>query len=132
ILAILEIATEENIDHFVLTASGACPADQSVAVQRVRGFLDEVEAEIDADRRAKIADRVAHFLCALCTEFLFEIGFAIHTALRNGRVELEGAPDKGDTFAAMDLQRLIEPLLADIAPGTDGVGDDVELHLRPP
>src|SRR5690606_9494378 len=132
VLAILEIAAEENIDHFVLAAGGTCPADQPVAVQRVWRFLDEVEAEIDADRRAVIADRVTHFLCALGAEFLFEIGLAIDTARRNGGVELEGAPDNADAFAAVNLKRLIEPFLADIAPGADCVGDDVELHLRPP
>src|SRR5690606_7326442 len=109
VLAILEIAAEENIDHFVLAAGGTCPADQPVAVQRVWIFLDQVGAVLDAVRLAVYAYRVNQCRCVLGAEFLIEIGLAIVNARRKAGAVREGAPDNAQDFAAVNLARLIEP-----------------------
>src|SRR5262249_45135072 len=53
---------------------------------------------------------------------------AVDALGRHVGIELEGIPDHGETELLLveDLQRLLEMALADVAPGTDRIGDDVD------
>jgi len=55
----------------------------------------------------------------------------IHAGSRQGRIELERAPADVEGDAAAELfECAFEPVLTDIAPGADDVGDDVEAGAR--
>ena len=56
-------------------------------------------------------------------------GGQLVAVLRRGRVQLEGAVDHLDLVAVRESgQRGLEAALADVAPGTDDVGPDLDLH----
>jgi len=104
----------------------------AVPAQRIRRALDTIKTKCDADRRTEVANGVADFLCPLGSELLFHVGLAVDAAFGDRCVELEGAPGQYDIVTAMHRQRLVETLLADIAPRADRIRDDIELHFQPP
>jgi len=61
-------------------------------------------------------------------EFLFQIGLAIDAFARNPRVEKIGPPAHLDRDIRAKRQGLFQPALADEAPRTDDIGDDLDRH----
>ena len=88
-----------------------------------------LEMEFDADRCCGLGDTLVHLPGALEGA---ELGDAVLLAVdalgRHLGIELEGVP--GDREAELvllqDVERALELALADVAPGTDGIGNDVD------
>ena len=55
---------------------------------------------------------------------------SIHALGWDARIELVGAPDDVDPFTDTGGEGLIQPTLADKAPGADQVGEDLQVHVQ--
>src|SRR6185312_8420380 len=105
-------------------------ADQAVRVERVGLALDLVESEIDADRFADIDHHPASFLDQLGrAEFLDVELFGRDTAGRHIGIELERPPRLLHRQVGTHRQRALETPLADEAPGTDYVDENIDSHV---
>src|SRR5437867_11326286 len=104
-------------------------------VARVRLPFDPLELEGDTDLRADGSHSGVDFCRPrLAAEFLLEIRHTWNTLHRQIRVELERMPADGGReirlAGAQSRQRGFELALADVAPGADNVGDDVDKKRR--
>ncbi len=104
------------------------PAQQTVRVKGIGADLHRIEVEPDAAFKAKVRQ---HLMCAvngsLTSEFRSQMGLVIDAFRRNVRIELVGPPVDLDGDLAFKIgDRLLDACLAEIAPGTDNIGDDVD------
>ena len=127
VAALDEIGLEQGLLHRVLHARLAGPVDHAMRIERVDRAGDALEVEIDPLRPARLGQPLVHRVDrSLSAELLGEIGAAVEAARRNAGIELEGMPAHDDIVVGAFAQRGLEPALADVAPGTDDVGDDVD------
>ena len=107
-------------------------ADQRTSrwgIESVRRLCNLVEGECDALAFALGADGVAHRGGArTVAEFRLEIGAAVDALAWDGRVEPIGTPEDVELDVRAHRHRAADPPLADEAPGTHCVGDDIDLH----
>ena len=97
-----------------------------MSVERIGRAFDLVESEGKADLRAEPREVVMRGLQpAALAEFFLHVLFAVEPALGNRRVELIGPPAHGDGPRILRERRL-EAFLAEIAPWTHDVADDVD------
>ena len=100
-----------------------------MGVQRVRRLGDFVEGKIDTLARAFAADRIAHRAGARAVaELGLEVGTPVDALARDGGIEPVGPPEDLRLNVGPHRQRPVDAALADKAPGTHSVGDDVDLH----
>lgn len=100
-----------------------------MAIQRVGRGADALEGEGNAFLQAGGGDLLVQRVDArLAAEFLHQILLAVLALRRDRRVELIGLPAQGNGNVRQARQRLFQPPLADIAPGADHVGNDVDGH----
>ena len=134
VLGAQEIGVEQGLDDRVLarlTLLGllAGVADQAVRIDGVGRVFHALEGKIDALGLAGRADLVVDRLgVAGAAELELEILAPVHAAGRHVRVELEGAPVDRQVRLRPLGKGALQPALADEAPGTDRVGEDVDVH----
>ena len=127
VAAILEKGTEQAGHNLVDQTDIIGPADHAVGVERMRSALDGGKVEMDAFFKPDRGNALVHFdNFVRIAEFLQHIELPVDPAHRNGRIELIGPPaDFGGDLGAQ-CQSLFQPLLADIAPRADHIGNDVD------
>ena len=129
ILAILETGDEQAFHHIVLDARRFGPMHQAVGIERVGPPADGGEIERNAFLFALGGDDGVHFGdLAAVAELGLHIGIAGHAFGGDTGVQPEGPPFhiKGDMRT--HGQRPCQTALADEAPGTNGVGNHINLH----
>jgi hypothetical protein len=130
-LAFDEVPGHETLFQLVLLAELARVVDETVSVERVTGTRF-VEVEIEPDGCGVGRDaRLGRFGVGTAHPVLgSEALDGIAVARRRGiGIELEAAPDDIDVVAMRELrQRGFEAALADVAPGTDDVRPDFDVH----
>src|SRR5262249_12613013 len=105
------------------------PQDQTMTIDGVWLPLHLVRRVGEAFRRRRGADALGDRLVALDrAEFGFEIGLAVDALARDPRIEEIGPILDLGGGVRRELKRAFEPVLADIAPRADYVGDDVDMH----
>ena len=126
IAALDKIGVKQPVDHRALGAAGSRPPDQAMRVERVRRTGDPVEGEGQVDLGAELNQTVVHHLqLAVVSELPRHVRLAVESALRNGRVELVGAPADDDRLGLV-RERRGEALCAEIAPGANDVAHDID------
>ena len=129
IAAFQEIGLEQRLGHRFLQLFVIGKADHPVRIHRVGGALDLLEIERNVLAAADPADGVVDLPGAhLAAELGFDIGLAVHAFLRHAGVQLEGAPADFEGRHRPQLQRALQSALADITPGADHVGENIEAH----
>src|SRR5436190_16557881 len=75
------------------------------------------------------ANSVAHRLGTwILAELRLQIGAPVHTLWRDGRIETVGPPVNVEIDFGPHCHHLRNAALADEAPRTNGVGNDVDIH----
>ena len=93
---------------------------------------DPGELELDAGFAAAFGDRLVDLARPVAAaELGAHIIVARHALGRHVGIELEGPPGHGHVGAAAQRQGALEAPLADVAPRTDRVGDDVDVNHAP-
>ncbi len=124
-----EIGTIERLDHGALAVPLVGEMDQPVRLQRVGRAFDAVEAEVDVLAGADLGDRREQAGGALApAEPTRHVRRPVGTVRRHIRIDEVRAPGDLDVALRPTRERALEPALADEAPGTGGVGDDVDAH----
>jgi hypothetical protein len=122
-----EIGREQRLDHGVLLARAVRPADQAMGGAGVGRQGDGVEVEDDAFLGPGLDQGCVHRLQLQgVLELAGHIGFAINALLGKGRVQLIGPPDDQRLDVRPQGHGRLHPPPAQIAPGTDDVGDEVD------
>jgi hypothetical protein len=126
---LLEIGAEQGFDQAIGLALLAREADEAMRGNGVRRPTDAVEGEFDALGGAGVAHRVVDPGGADRTaELRDEIRFPADAGGRHVGIELKGAPADRDAEIRALRQGARQAALADEAPGTDQIGDDVDMH----
>ena len=131
--AVAEVALEQRLDDAVLHAFLAGQPDQAMGVERVGRARQAVEMEFQANGGGGLGDALVHLARALGAAELGEAVLgAVDALARHVGIELEGMPGDGEMHALLgeDLERAFEMAFADVAPGADRVGDDVDAADR--
>src|SRR5690242_8219710 len=124
-----EIEVHQTLLHPRGITALARPEDQPMAVERVRLACDPVDRVEEPLRGRRRSDAAGNSVVALDgPEFCLQVFFPADAAARNPRVEKIGAPAHLHRNLGPDGERLFQPALADEAPGTDDVGDNVDRH----
>jgi hypothetical protein len=126
-----EVGGQQTLLERVLLAVRMRVVDQAVGVERVAG-PGPVEVEVQPLGRGVGRDPRLRGLRGGAAHAVFG-GEALHRiTLRRGwraRIELEAAPGDRDLLAMIEGgQGVLETALADVAPGTDDVGPDLDIH----
>ncbi|MDD9992957.1 MAG: hypothetical protein OXP75_14265 [Rhodospirillales bacterium] len=128
VLTLLEVTMEQRLDHRILRPPLAGELDQPVRIDGVRGAPDLVEDELDAFGLAGLLDRREDFGDPLLgAELGHQVGEPLDAFGRHVGVELKRAPLDREVRGSAGVGAL-EAALADVAPGTDRVGDDGDVH----
>ena len=126
-----EIGRHQTLLERVLLAGRLCVVDEAVRIKRIAGAR-AIQVEVQADgggiggdpRLRGLGGRTAH--AVLGGQPLDGITLR---RLGSAWVELEAAPRDVDLAAMIELgQCVLEPALADVAPGTDDVRPDLNIH----
>ncbi len=123
-----EIGSEQDFDQFVLTVL-ACGVDkEAVGKQRVGCALDLVEMHLKVGVGRRLGDvRVDRACARFPAKFRGKILPPVGSLERHIGVELEGMPtDLCFKFSLGLGECRLETALTDVAPGTDGVGVDID------
>ena len=125
-----EVAEEQPVDDRGLAAGLGGAPDQAVGVHGRGRAPDRVEVEGDAFLQPGHGDAVVELTGALgVAELARQIGCAFHAVVGHVGVEHEGAPVNLGPLRLVDVfQGTLQPALADVAPGADRIGEDVEDH----
>ncbi|MBA2282546.1 MAG: DinB family protein, partial [Acidimicrobiia bacterium] len=125
------VGGEHRLLHLVLATPGGPQVDQAVGVEGAPGPGD-VEAEVEALVIGDAAHALVHGLGLVAGDAVLRRQPADEVdgpAGRCVRVELEAAPHDVDLVGVGEArQRVLEPALADVAPGANDVGPDLHLH----
>ena len=127
--AFLEVQPEQPAHEAVLnTVAGRTrPADDAMGVERIRGDPDGVEGEGDALGRTQVHQALVDLRYAgRIAELRQHVLLAVDAALRDRRVELVGTPVDNDVDFGDGGDGPVQALLADVAPRTDDVRNDVD------
>ena len=127
--AVAEVAFEQRLDDAILHALLAGEADHAMGLHGVGRAGELLEMEVDADARGHAGDALVHLLRALGAAELGEAvlltvdAFGWHLG-----IELEGMPGDGEAQLGLfqDVEGALEMALADVAPRTDDIGNDVD------
>src|SRR5689334_7171354 len=130
---ILEVGLEQRGDDLVLPLLLGAPVDQAMRQHGVGRALDLGELELDAGLATRFGDRLVDLARPVAAA---ELGAHVivprHALGRHVGIELERPPRDGDIVAPAEIERALEAALADVAPGTDRVGDDVDVDHDTP
>tara|TARA_B100000029_G_scaffold504502_1_gene583482 strand:- start:431 stop:1069 length:639 start_codon:yes stop_codon:yes gene_type:complete len=127
--ALGEIALEQALDDNILKAGGTGPPDQAMGINGIRRPANRGKIEWNALDLAHTADIAVDRVGLLfATELLIHIVAAIHTLCGHFRIELKGPPANLCLNIRSFPQGALEAALAYETPGTDRVGDDVDVH----
>src|ERR1700730_10280493 len=130
--ALLQIGLEQFGHDLVLDVVLGAPMDQAVRQHGVGRAPDARELEFDAGLAAAFGDRLVDLPRPVAAaELGAHIVVARHALDRHVGMELEGPPGHGHVGAAALGQGTLEAPLADVAPGTDRVGNDVDVNHAP-
>ena len=92
----------------------------------------QIEAQVEASVRTGIGHAVDHGLRFVDAHAVFAsqpVGVGALSGSRRTGIELERPPSHLDRVAMVEpRERVLEVALADVAPGTDDVGPDVDPH----
>ena len=128
ILALLKVAAEESLHDLILRAALPGKLDQPVRIHGIRRARDTIEDELDALGLAGLLDGVEDFGNPLFgAELGHHVALPVHAVGRHVGVELKRTPCDGEVGGPAGARTLEAPL-ADVAPGTNRVGDDGDLH----
>src|SRR5204863_9929795 len=93
---------------------------------------DPGELELDAGLAARLGDPLVDLARPVAAaELRPHIVVARHALGRHVGIELERPPRKRDVVAPAEVERALEAALANVAPRTDRVGDDVDINHAP-
>jgi hypothetical protein len=99
-------------------------------IERIGGAGDRLEIEVDADLRAHCPEAGMDFgEAGVVAKLGAHVGAAVETLGRDRRIELKGTPAHRDHSVVRLRERRLEPPFADVAPGTDDIADDFDVHL---
>src|SRR5882672_6603306 len=130
--ALLKIGLEQLGHDLVLDVVLGAPMDQAMRQHGVGRPPDPGELEFDAGLAAAFGDRLVDLRRPVAAaELGAHIVVARHALGRHVGIELEGSPGHGHVGAAAQRQGALEAPLADVAPGTDRVGNDVDVNHAP-
>jgi len=102
-----------------------------MAIERIGLPADLVRRIGQTFRRRGRRDAFGDGVIALHgAEFGFEIGLAVDAFARNPGIKEIRPPIHVDRDVGRARNRAFEPVLADIAPGTNDVGNDIDMHAR--
>ena len=104
-----------------------------MGVQRIGRAGQPLEMEFQADRGGGLGDALVELARALgAAELGQAVLGAVDALARHVGIELEGVPGDGEAQVLLlqDVERALEVALADVAPGADRVGDDVDAANR--
>src|SRR5260370_2235871 len=127
--AVAEIAFEQRLDDAVLQAPLAGEADEAVGIERIGRAGQSIEVEFQPHRGGGLGDALVELLRALeAAELGDAVLRAVDTFPRHVGVQLEGMPGDGEAQVLLleEIVPALELSVADIAPGTDHVADDVD------
>ena len=128
VLALLEIAVEQGLDYPILRPALAGELDQPMRIDGIGGAPDSVEDELDSLRLAGLLDRREDLGDPLLgAEFGHQVREPFDALGRHVRIELVRAPLDREVGGPAGVGAL-ETAFADVAPGTDRVGDDGDVH----
>src|SRR4029453_13166879 len=129
VAAFLEVELEQLTHDLVLHVVLGAPMDQPVRQHGVGRPPYARELEFDAGLAAALGDRLVDLARPVAAaELGAHIVVARHALGRHVGIELKGAPGHGHVGAAALRQRALEPPFAAVAPGTDRVGNDVDVN----
>jgi len=98
-----------------------------MGVGRVGRPGDALEMEIDPFDPAEVGELVVHRADGFnAAELAFQICRAGDASRRDGRIEAERLPADREIEIGEHLDGMVEPMLAEIAPRADDVGDHVD------
>src|SRR4029078_10649071 len=129
ILAENKIGLEQGLDHLTAFATLLSETDQAARAEGVRRLLNLVEVECEPLGLSGRANDVVDSLgLAVVAELRGEVFAAVHAGGMYSRMELERAPTRREPLLRAYLQRTFQAALADPAPGTDDICENVETH----
>jgi len=127
----VQVIRVEAEQRFLQALAGE--ADQAVGIERVGRAGQPIEVEFQAHRGGGLGEALVELLRALeAAELGDAVLGAVDALARHVGIELEGMPGDGEAQVLLlqEVERALELALADIAPGTDHVGDDVDAANR--
>ena len=129
IAAVDEVFNEQRLGHLVGEPAFVGKANKAVGIDRIGRLVDAVEGEIDLDGLAGLADGAVDAPDpGFAAELLDQIGGAVDAFRGHFRIQQKRPP----VGLGLDLrahgQGHFQPPFADIAPGADGIEDDVDFH----
>ena len=128
VLALLEVAVEQGLDHPILRIAPARVLDQPVGIDGIGRACDTVEGELDAFGFTGLLDCRKNLRYPLLgTELRHHVALPVDALGRHIGVELERPPLDRE-FGGPAGVGALEAALADVAPGTDRVGDNGDVH----
>jgi len=129
IAAVAEIKLHQPLLHLRCLALGVGPVDQAMTVDGVGLALHAVRIVFEPLVRRRGDHTPRNILVGFRrAEFLCQILISRNTFARHPRIEEERPPVNLDRHVAGERQRILDALLADIAPRAHHVGDDVDLQ----
>src|SRR5580704_10368807 len=129
---LLEIGLEQLGHDLVLEVVLGAPMDQAMRQHGIGRAPDPRELEFDAGLAAAFGDRLVDLARPVtAAELGAHVVVTCHALGRHVGIELEGPPRHGYVGAAALGQGALEAPLADVAPGTDRVGNDVDVNHAP-
>ena len=131
ILPVPKIGGKQVFNDSGLTSRLGGPLNEAVRVDAAGHAGDAIKVDHQIFLCGRCVHRIAETLNAVAAaEFPFPINLTFQPVGGHFRIEQKGAPTNFRTQMRALGQRSLQPMLADIAPGANGVENHIDLQLR--